>query len=466
MNQSNFKHFPTLLKTRVHYRRLVIGGMISQLGDWLSYIALSSIALRIGDMEGMVGAGVAVASVYIAHSLPHVFAAPIVGPMVDRFNRRTIMIGAYLAAGLVTLGMYALADSGSLWLIQGLLCLRVMISNAGMTARQASLPALVTSDELSVANALNSSVWSALFTIGVALGGLVTSILGPSGALAIDALTYILSAACIWSLPALLPEDSIGKYAQATLKDPDDPDETATSGEANTLSEVSEPEEQSELNADSHTTLEDESSSEAPSDRGMGGAIAFIRSTPKLWAPIFAKSPIECSHGLGWIALNVIAAGSGPEESSLLLGVYTAVRGLGIGVGPALLGVNRSVSFVGVQLITLGAVTTFILSDMMWLSLVALLVWGMSGGVNWVGSTVMLQRHTPPHLLGRVTSLDFLGFMLFQSVATLSAGWIYDQSQSLTDMLVVIGGLGGIGIVILSVLEYRARAQFLLRSER
>lgn len=449
MQHSNFKYFYTILKRRTHYRRLVIGGAISQLGDWLSYIALSSLALRVGDVEGAVGTGVAVASVYLAHSLPHVFAAPIVGPLVDRYSRRAIMIGSYLGASLLTLAMYIQIESVSLWLIQGLLCLRVMVSNAGMNARQAALPALVTSEELTVAHALNSSVWSVLFTLGVALGGVITASLGPAQAIAIDALTYLVSVSCIWSLPALLPQDKAGIYSGAAK-------ESAT-GSAHSSASASSVSATTE--ATSESGLTDPSYS-------LGDAIKFARAIPRLWVPLFAKSPIEFFHGLGWIALNIIAAASGPEQSALLLGVFTAVRGLGIGLGPALLGANREVNFILIQVITCGAVTTFILSEFQWLSLGALLVWGMCGGVNWVGSTVMLQKHTPPHLLGRITALDFLSFTLFQSIATLWAGWIYDRAHSLTYMLFVIGGAGSVALMILSALGWRARLSSRQQSSR
>ena len=117
MKNSNFAHFYQLLKRRPHYRRLVLGGMVSQLGDWLSYIALSYIAVRDGGHDQTLGAGLAIAGVYLAHSLPNAIAAPFVGPLVDRVSRRTLILTSYASACLLTLAIWSQAESGSLLLV-------------------------------------------------------------------------------------------------------------------------------------------------------------------------------------------------------------------------------------------------------------------------------------------------------------------------------------------------------------
>ena len=133
--------------------------------------------------------------------------------------------------------------------------------------------------------------------------------------------------------------------------------------------------------------------------------------------------------------------------------------GVGMGVGPAILSAQRKANPVYAQWLTLGALLGFISSDVLWLQIIMLFVWGLGNGINWVSSTASLQSCTPPYLLGRMTSLDFLCFTVCQSIATLSAGWIFDDGHSIIMMTISVSALGIIGLSILSVIDWRIRHQ-------
>ncbi|MCB9607081.1 MAG: hypothetical protein H6716_10850, partial [Polyangiaceae bacterium] len=53
-----------------------------------------------------------------------------------------------------------------------------------------------------------------------------------------------------------------------------------------------------------------------------------------------------------------------------------------------------------------------------WLA-VAVFVWGLGVGANWVAATTRLQRLAPDHLLGRLAALDLFGHTLGQCAGAL-----------------------------------------------
>ena len=138
----------TLIRTNGPFRRLWIGHMISLIGDWLSYIAVSVISIQQG------GGAFAVGMVMFVHSIPLALMSPISGPLADRIDRKKLLIAGYLGASLLTLGMWGAARMESVWLLQAVLFLRVCVSAIAMNARSASIPALVGRDQLRIANAL------------------------------------------------------------------------------------------------------------------------------------------------------------------------------------------------------------------------------------------------------------------------------------------------------------------------
>ena len=63
------------------FRRLWASQAISLFGDWLSFIAISLLALHKGD------GAIALAMVLAAHTLPSALAQPLAGVLSDRFDR-------------------------------------------------------------------------------------------------------------------------------------------------------------------------------------------------------------------------------------------------------------------------------------------------------------------------------------------------------------------------------------------
>lgn len=188
-----------LLKGNAAFRYLWFGVVVSFFGDWFSTIALYTLAQDLSDSARVL------AAILIAKTLPIFLVAPITGPVVDRMDRRWLMIGTDVARSALTVGLIGAAGAGSLELAIGVLALRTACTGLFIPARTAVIPQLTTRGELPVAMALSGGTWSVMLALGAAAGGLVTAGVGVIGALWIDALTYLLSAASLWWLPSLPP---------------------------------------------------------------------------------------------------------------------------------------------------------------------------------------------------------------------------------------------------------------------
>lgn len=383
----DIRGFGRLIRERRSFRRLWYANMVSLLGDWLSYVAVSMVAVEKG------GSAVAVGLVLVAHALPMALMAPISGPLADRFDRRKIMIGANIGASVLTFVMYFTVAREAVWWMQLLLLSRVAVSGLGLTARLAALPQVVEKDELHAANALFGLTWSMMFTLGVALGGVLTAVLGPGQAVLLDAVSFLLAASVLFTLPPLMPVD-------------------------------------------------DGRAPPRPGLRDLLEALRYARPRPRLLSILLAKSPPSVASAGGWVVLNLVAGPRIAGSTALGLGVMHALRAVGTGIGPLLprhwlprqANIGTPLAFIGLAL--------FLLFDTPWLFLPALVLWGIGTGHNWVSSTAELQSSTPPHILGRMTASDLMILQAGQSVAAVGAGLIIDLSGSTTAGAWITLGVG------------------------
>jgi len=240
------------------------------------------------------------------------------------------------------------------------------------------------------------TTWSVMFTLGLALGGFASEFLSPSGAILLDAMTFLLAVAVAIGLPSLKPE----------ISDDGPP---------------------------------------RPGFADMLRAWRYVKARPKLLATVLAKTPPTVANSGAWVTLNLVA---GQRLSfttlAIAVGIMQSVRAVGSGIGPLLPAkiiprdplVGTLVAFTGMLLLAA--------FDSAWMSFVALSLWGIGQGHNWVISTANLQAATPDHLLGRVTSLDFFMFSIGGAFAAMLAGFLcdlWDDPAAGTWVVTAIGAL-------------------------
>jgi dTMP kinase len=82
------------------FRRLWIALSLSSLGDWLSLLALSALAVKLG---GPSGSAYAVSGVWLTSLLPALIFGPLAGAVADKFDRRmNMIIGDFIRAASLT----------------------------------------------------------------------------------------------------------------------------------------------------------------------------------------------------------------------------------------------------------------------------------------------------------------------------------------------------------------------------
>jgi predicted MFS family arabinose efflux permease len=188
-----------LLRREPAFRRLWLGEVVSYLGDWFNTIALYT------AVQSAAGTGQAVAGVMIAKTLPVFLIAPVSGPLVDRFDRRRLLLAMDLARAVGALGLIVAHQLGSLGGLYALTVAMILCAGIALPAKSAALPQIVPREHLAVANALSGGTWSIMLAVGAALGGGATELFGVSASFAIDAVSFLASAAFFVGLPALPP---------------------------------------------------------------------------------------------------------------------------------------------------------------------------------------------------------------------------------------------------------------------
>lgn len=184
-----------LLKGNADFRRLWTGQVISEIGDWLNNIAVLALTIQ---LAGRGREGLAIAVYAIARHLPLFVFGPLAGVVVDRIDRRRVMIAADVARSLLALGFIIAGAKSALPLIYMVGASLFCVSAFFNAAKRASIPNLVESaDELLTANSLSASTTAATIAVGSALGGVVATFVGRNTVFILNAATFLLSAEMI-----------------------------------------------------------------------------------------------------------------------------------------------------------------------------------------------------------------------------------------------------------------------------
>ncbi len=166
----------------------------ARIGDHFNSIAVLSLALH------LTGSGAALGLVMIARVLPAVLAGPVAGVVLDRMDRRKVMLLSDMLRAVVALAHVLLLTWRLPWLLYLLSGLLTFASPFFTSGRSAILPRIAKPEELHTANALTQTTSWLTLAIGTILGGLSTAQFGYRGAFVFNALSFVVSALAIWML--------------------------------------------------------------------------------------------------------------------------------------------------------------------------------------------------------------------------------------------------------------------------
>jgi DHA3 family macrolide efflux protein-like MFS transporter len=163
------------------------GQALSILGSQLVQFAL------IWHLTVQTGSATVLATATLVGMLPNVVLGPFIGTLVDRRNRRRIMLIADSIVALATLLLVALfaLDVVEVWHIFAVLFIRSLASTFHGNAMSASTSLMVPVEQLTRIQGLNQLLNGGLNVVAAPLGALLLGILPMQGILSIDVITAL-----------------------------------------------------------------------------------------------------------------------------------------------------------------------------------------------------------------------------------------------------------------------------------
>ena len=407
-----------LLRNNPDFTRLWLAQVISLLGDWFNTIVL---AVLVEKYSG--GSGLAVSLFLLARFVPPMLVGPWAGVLVDRLDRKRLLILSDLLRALVVL-LLLLADGPQmLWLVYVLTALQFTLSAVFEPGRNALLPTLLPKEGLVLANTLGSVTWSTMLAAGAIAGGIVAAQLGTSAALVIDSLTFLVSALLIMSIRA----------------------NTSVAAGKRKIVEAVETEE----------------------SRGLREGLRYLRRSPATLAVLLVKAGIS----LGSVDTVMIIYASQlfnmGEDNSTPLSIMYAAFGAGAVAGPLLLNrFNDGQVHVMRRLIRFG----FLFMSLGWLMMsgagtlplvaLALTLRAMGTSICWTYSSVIIQKSVPDRYLGRMFSLDMTSFQFVGACSILLTGLLIDSFgvAQVRQVVLVLATISLVPLILWSLLVPRLEA--------
>jgi MFS family permease len=178
---------------RPRLRNLLLGSLAASVGDGLAVVAVPWLALELGRRAGIAD-GLAVGAAAAAGYLTGLPIALAVGLGRLRIDPRRVQLADALLRGACLTLIGALAWTGSIgwWALVGLLGASAVLHSAAMGARRVLAAGLALPDErMAVNSLLSTQVTVASWTIGPALGGLLTAWGGPAPVIVADGLSFV-----------------------------------------------------------------------------------------------------------------------------------------------------------------------------------------------------------------------------------------------------------------------------------
>ena len=179
------------------FRRLIVGLAASQAGDWLYNVAL------LAYVYDRTGSTAWLAATTAARVLPVVVLGPFGGVLADRYDRRRLMILADVIRAGLMVALLASAAAGVPVIVAPVLAALATAASAPYPAcTAASVARLVPAEDLAGANAVRSIVGPFCIVLGPVIGAAVLAVSDAQTAFGLNALTFVVSAVAIASIPA------------------------------------------------------------------------------------------------------------------------------------------------------------------------------------------------------------------------------------------------------------------------
>jgi hypothetical protein len=410
--------YTQLLRRNRSFRRLWIGQVISELGNWFNFIAVLGLVRVVSNAAPEV-----TTIVLIVRLVPFTVFAPLAGAFVDRWSRRTVMIVTDFLRVVVALGPLLVRRPQDLWIAYVCTALLSLFGTFFEAAKNAAVPNITGERDLLAGNALMFSSRFLLMSLGAALGGWTSAHVGYAAAFVINAASFLASAYSVWLVPDAETRQQIVDDAAVQPK-------SRYTGYWTDMRE-----------GWSYIV------SHAP--------VATILGTNIIWAVGGGASNLIADR----LGALVFAAENGIKPDSAVAALYFAA-GMGLFLGMMIARragayfqmKRQTIGFIGWSLFAQGII--FGLSGVMptlWASCLLLMLSRVLLGAEFAVQETLLMRLVPDNLRGRVSTTDRAGEMLIWTFSTALAGWSLHSitPRTLTVVSGFLSGLSGLMWLVL-----------------
>jgi MFS family permease len=341
-----------------NFRLLFFGTSLSHVGDFIQAMAQGWLVWTLTGSPFLLGL------IGFSQALPRLLLGAVGGAIVDRIERRRLLLSTQFLAMLQAFVFWALVyfEAIEFWHVIVLVLFLGTVNTVNQTARHSLINNLVPRDDLMNAIALNSSMANLAKIIGPSAGGVLISVIGVAGCLFVNAVSFvaIIVTLVVMEFPAVKGRAKEG---------------------ARFWREVAE-------------------------------GYQFLRGQRRLFSIILLTYGVALvgapySRFLPVFATDVLHAG--PSTFGLLLaapGIGAVIAGLGIASFTRL---RRRVHFVAMSVLAFSAfLILFSFSRSLPLSMLFLIFVGASNIAIRAVANSIVQMETPPELLGRMLSLFFM----------------------------------------------------------
>lgn len=365
-----------LLRDNRDFRLLYLGTLISLGGDWFLTVALLDLVLS------LTGSATLASLMLLCQMLPIFFFTPIAGHIIDKVDRRKLMIVVDLARTIACL-LPLIARTPALLPFAYLGVILISIGSAYFEpASQAALPNIVAPEELGPANVLMGSTWGTMLAVGAAIGGLVTMRFGRDLSFVVDSASFLLSAGILWMMRARFSEER--KHRE-----------------------------------------------HPPLGESIRETVRYAKTHPRVLALLAVKGGY--GTGAGTIAMLSVFGKEVFNEGAFGIGLLFAARGLGALVGPFVVRLfvregDAQYRAIAVAILFFGAgYAGLAFTKSLLIGLIFIFIAHLGGGAAWQVSTYGLQKETEDAIRGRVFSADYGFVTLTMALSCFLAGAMSDR---------------------------------------
>jgi MFS family permease len=405
------------LRRSREFRLLWTSELVSQTGTQITLVAVFIQVFR------LTGSSAAVGAVGLAQLGPLVVFTLLGSPLIDRVDRRRLMLlsaaGQALASGALLLT--ALADEPPVGLVFAAAGLAGGLSGFSLSTRSAVTPNTVPPEMLPNALALNQVMWNTCMIVGPAVGGVVVARLGLAWAYGLDVASFAGASLIVMLMRAQPPRRDGGNVEEADAG-------TGWRSLAEGFSYLR-----------GRRVLE---------STFVVDLVAMIFGMPRALFPVLAIARFERGEEAVGAMFSAVAVGA-------LLGAVTTgwvgrIRRQGLAV------------LVAVAVWGMGIAAFGLVGRLFWVALACLAVAGAADVISAVFRGTILQSTVPDHLRGRLSALHIVvvtgGPRLGDFEAGVAAALFTPTVSVVSGGVVCIAGVVALGALVPEFARYRAGA--------